>query len=43
MMRYEYSDKPVTAWGGMNEMKSLLDKSGVLDKLLDLNLPSGEE
>jgi hypothetical protein len=32
-------DKPVTAWGGMQEMKILIDKSGISKKLSELGLP----
>ncbi len=38
-MQHEYSDAPITAWGGMKEMKELLDKSGIRKKLAGLNLP----
>jgi hypothetical protein len=37
--RIEFSDEKVTAWGGMQLMKQLLDKSGVKEKLNDLPLP----
>jgi hypothetical protein len=39
-MKHEYSDNLVTPWGGMQEMKKLIDKTGISQKLLELNLPS---
>ena len=41
-MDYSYSDKAVTPWGGMLQMKRLLDKSGIREKLLELKLPEGK-
>lgn len=41
-MQYEYSDNPVTAWGGMQEMKELIDKTGISKKLQELGLPEGK-
>lgn len=37
----EYSDKPVTPFGGMTLMKRFLDQSGVRECLRGLNLPQG--
>ena len=36
------SDNMVTPWGGMKEMKMLIDKSGIRNKLLELGLPQGK-
>lgn len=36
---WEYSSKPVSAWGGMRLMKELIDKTKVLEKLKELPLP----
>lgn len=41
-MKHEYSDNLVTPWGGMQEMKILLDKTGISKKLLELGLPQGK-
>ncbi len=41
-MHHEYSDNSVTPWGGMQEMKMLLDKTGISKKLLELGLPQGK-
>lgn len=41
-MDYEYSDKEVTPWGGMLQMKRLIDLSGIGKKLVDLQLPQGK-
>jgi len=41
-MDYQYSDKPVTPWGGMLQMKRLIDKSGVSKKLFEIGLPEGK-
>jgi hypothetical protein len=41
MMRHEYTDERVTPWGGMQEMKDLLDKTGISKKLASLGLPEG--
>lgn len=38
-MEHEYTEKPVTAWGGMKEMRELIDKTGISKKLSTLNLP----
>lgn len=38
-MEIEFSDKPVTAWGGMIEMKQLLDKTNIRAILSSLDLP----
>ena len=38
-MEHEYTDQPVTAWGGMKEMRELLDKTGISEKLSTLPLP----
>jgi hypothetical protein len=32
-MKYEYTDKQLTPWGGMREMKSLLETIGISKKL----------
>ena len=41
-MRHEYSDKMVTPWGGMKEMKELIDRTGISKKLAELGLPAGK-
>ena len=41
-MRHEYSDNLVTLWGGMKEMKMLIDKTGISKKLIELGLPQGK-
>src|SRR3954463_11758087 len=41
-MQHEYTDKMVTAWGGMKEMKMLLDKTGIREKLSPLGLPESK-
>lgn len=38
-LQIEYSDKDVSAWGGMKLMKDLVDRTGIKDKLRDLDLP----
>lgn len=38
-LEVQYSDKEVSPWGGLILMKQLLDKSGIRNKLLELNLP----
>jgi len=38
-MRHEYVDQRVTPWGGMKEMKALIDKTGISKKLSELGLP----
>ena len=35
----EYSDKPVTPFGGMALMKRFIDKVSIIPKLSDLDLP----
>src|SRR5439155_950013 len=39
ILAQEYSDKNVTAWGGMQEMKMLIEKSGISKKIEELGLP----
>lgn len=41
-MNHEYTDKMVTPWGGMKEMKELIDKTGIREKLAELQLPEGK-
>jgi hypothetical protein len=41
-MQYEYTDKMVTPWGGMKEMKELIDKSGIREKMAELGLPESK-
>lgn len=41
-MEHQYTDKMVTAWGGMKEMKELIDKTGISKKLLELGLPESK-
>lgn len=38
-MEHTYTDKLVTPWGGMKEMKMLIDKTGISKKLGELGLP----
>lgn len=38
-MQHEYTDKMVTPWGGMKEMKALIDKTGISKKIASLPLP----
>jgi DNA-directed RNA polymerase subunit N (RpoN/RPB10) len=38
-MEIEYTEEQVTPWGGMKEMKMLIDKTGISDKLSSLSLP----
>ncbi|MCS6823075.1 MAG: hypothetical protein NZ529_02180 [Cytophagaceae bacterium] len=40
-MHYECTDKCVTPWGGMLQMKRLLDKTGIRKVLEELGLPEG--
>ncbi len=40
-MKIDYTDRPVTAWGGMIEMKQLLDKTKIREELARVNLPQG--
>src|SRR5437764_8577247 len=41
-LRHEYVDQSVTPWGGMQEMKKLLDKTGISNKLSSLGLPQSK-
>jgi hypothetical protein len=41
-MQHEYTDKMVTPWGGMKEMKELINKSGIREKMSELGLPGGK-
>jgi Transposase DDE domain group 1 len=41
-MKHIYTDQPVTPWGGMKEMKELLDRTGISEKLITLNLPESK-
>jgi hypothetical protein len=41
-MRHEYTDKMVIPWGGMKEMKELIDKSGIGGKIAELGLPESK-
>jgi len=41
-MRHEFTDKMVTPWGGMKEMKELMDKTGISKKLSELGLPESK-
>jgi hypothetical protein len=41
-MQHEYTDKMVTPWGGMKEMKMLMDKTGISEKLSQLGLPESK-
>lgn len=41
-MKHEYTDKMVTPWGGMKEMKMLIDKTGISKKLSEIGLPEGK-
>ena len=41
-MRTEFTDEMVTAWGGMKEMKMLIDKTGISQKLSSLGLPQSK-
>jgi hypothetical protein len=38
-MEHHYTDRLVTPWGGMKEMKMLIDKTGISKKLSTLGLP----
>ncbi|WP_301923202.1 hypothetical protein [Ferruginibacter sp.] len=38
-MKHEYSDNLATPWGGMKEMKMLIDKTGINKKIIELGLP----
>jgi len=37
-MKHEYGDNQVTAWGGMQEMKILIYKTGISKKIAELGL-----
>ena len=39
ILAQEYSDKNVTAWGGMQEMKMLIEKTGISKKIEEIGLP----
>jgi hypothetical protein len=39
ILTQEYCDKNITAWGGMQEMKLLLDKTGISKKIEEPGLP----
>jgi hypothetical protein len=41
-MHIEYTDKTVTPWGGMIQMKRLMDETGLREFLVSLNLPEGK-
>ena len=41
-MRHGYTDEMVTSWGGMKEMKMLIDKTGISQKLSTLGLLQGK-
>lgn len=41
-MEHQYTDEMVTPWGGMKEMKELIDKTGISKKLAELGLPEGK-
>ena len=41
-MDYQYSNKSVTAWGGMLQMKQMMDKTGISKKLIEIGLPEGK-
>lgn len=41
-LAYEYSDNPVTPWVGMQEMKMIIEKTGILQELEQLPLPKSE-
>jgi len=38
-IRYEFVEKPVTAWGGMRMMKELIDRTGIKEFMKKLPLP----
>ena len=38
-IRYEFVEKPVSAWGGMRMMKELLDRTGIKEFMEKLPLP----
>jgi hypothetical protein len=41
-LRHQYVDQSVTPWGGMQEMKKLIDKTGISKKLMELGLPESK-
>jgi Transposase DDE domain group 1 len=41
-LAHEYVDQSVTPWGGMQEMKVLIDKTGISRKLSELEIPQGK-
>jgi hypothetical protein len=41
-MQHEYSNNMMLHWGGMKEMKILIDKTGISKKLLESGLPQGK-
>lgn len=41
-MQHEYTDEMVTPWGGMKEMKMLIDKTGISKKLSQIGLPQSK-
>lgn len=41
-LRHEFVDQCVTPWGGMKEMKELVDKTGISRKLSEIGLPEGK-
>lgn len=41
-MEIEYTDEAVTPWGGMKEMRMLIDKTGISKKLSELKLPQSK-
>lgn len=38
-LEHEYTDKPVTPWGGMQEMKMVIEKTCILEEIEKLPLP----
>jgi len=38
-INFEYTDRAVSAWGGMRLMKELIDKTRIREKLQELSLP----
>ena len=41
-LKHEYVDQCVTPWGGMQEMRLLLDKTGIRKKIGELGLPESK-
>jgi hypothetical protein len=41
-IQHEYGDNLVTPWGGMKEMKIVIDKTGICKKLQESGLPQGK-